>query len=67
MLWNVHPRAQQWGLASKSKGRTQPNAGRAADCLQRPLRSRFRQQLTPSVRRQRRGGKNYKKTSQAKV
>jgi hypothetical protein len=27
-----------------------PNAGRAADCLQRSLRSRFRQQLTPSVR-----------------
>jgi hypothetical protein len=25
---------------------------RAADCLQRPLRSRFRQQLTPSVRLQ---------------
>jgi hypothetical protein len=23
---------------------------RTADCLQRPLRSRFRQQLTPSVR-----------------
>ena len=26
-----------------------PNQRRAADCLQRPLRSRFRQQLTPSV------------------
>jgi hypothetical protein len=25
---------------------------RAADCLQRPLRSRFRQQLTPGVRHQ---------------
>ncbi len=27
-----------------------PNAGRGADCLQRPLRFRFRQQLTPGVR-----------------
>jgi hypothetical protein len=27
-----------------------PNAGAAPDCLQRPLRSRFRQQVSASVR-----------------
>src|SRR5262249_54418572 len=35
-------------------GRTQPNAAPAADCLQRPLRFRFRQRLRRSVRLQKR-------------
>ena len=35
----------------KAQPNPAPNAGRPADCLKRPLRSRFRQRLTPSVRR----------------
>jgi hypothetical protein len=40
------------GLASRGGGHLQPNAGAAPDCLQRPLvpRSRFRQQVSASVR-----------------
>jgi hypothetical protein len=31
-------------------GKKSPNAGLAPDCLQRPLRSRFQQQVKPGVR-----------------
>jgi hypothetical protein len=42
-LWNGHGGAYNgsWDIPAEPR--------RPADCLQRPLRSRFRQRLTPSV------------------
>jgi hypothetical protein len=59
VLWNVEEGVQQGAV------RAEPRTG--ADVLQLTLRFSFRARLTAGVRRQRRGGKNYKKTSQAKV
>ncbi len=43
-------------LWAKPLRESKPNKGTGADCLKRPLRSRFRQQLMPSVRPRRAGG-----------
>ena len=54
--------ARRSGKAKTGKWGILVELRRGADCFQRPLvsRSRFQQQLTPSVGRQRREGKNSK-------
>jgi hypothetical protein len=57
-LWNGHPGADHVG-PGVARWRTSPAEPSAApDCLQRALRSRFRQQVSASVRRQRHKDKN---------
>ena len=48
MLWNRHAGADN-GSGVGGWGTSLAELGPGADCLQRPLRSRFRQQLRPGV------------------